>query len=81
MHWQDIIITIGSLIFIAALIPTVLGKEKPALMTSFPTSAVLLVYAGVYLSLHLWFSSATTAAMAILWLVLGLQRLAGRPKK
>ena len=80
MTWQDIVIAIGSWIFIISLIPTLIGKEKPAMSTSFPTGVVLLVYAGVYITLHLWLSVVSTAIMAILWLTLGLQKLrAGKP--
>jgi hypothetical protein len=57
---QDLILTAGSIIFIAALIPSMTGKAKPALSTSVLTGSVLLVFAGVYVILHLWFSGLTT---------------------
>ena len=71
---QDIILTIGNLLFAAALIPTIIGKEKPALTTSILTTSVLLVFSGVFVSLHLWFSAAAALASAICWLILSIQK-------
>lgn len=78
-HIQDFVLTAGSLIFIGALIPSIVGKEKPALATSVLTGCVLLVFAGVYVSLHLWFSSATTFITSICWFTLAVQ--VARPTK
>ncbi|MBI2076395.1 MAG: hypothetical protein HYT72_04060 [Candidatus Aenigmarchaeota archaeon] len=74
MLWQDIVLTIGSWIFIVALIPTLRGKEKPQLSTSIVTGTVLLVYAFVYATLGLWISVISTSALALAWLVLAVQK-------
>lgn len=74
MTWQDLVISIGSWIFIFSLLPALMGKDKPPTSTSFPTGVVLLVYAFVYITLHLWLSVVSTAIMAVLWLVLGVQK-------
>ena len=73
-HTQDFIITIGTLLFVAALIPTILAKDKPALVTSLLSGSVLLVFSAVFASLHLWFSAATDIANASCWLILGIQK-------
>ena len=74
MHWQDLALTVASVIFIIALIPTVLSAvQKPALSTSVMNAAVSTGIAIVYLSLHLWFAAATTGANGFLWLVIGAQ--------
>jgi Flp pilus assembly protein TadB len=71
---QDIILTIGSLILGAAIIPSVVSKHKPALLTSIMTGVVLLIFAVVYASLELWFTVATTTVTACLWLTMAVQK-------
>ena len=78
-HWQDIVIAIGSLIFAAALVPSVLSKDKPALWTSITTGFVLAVFTATYASLSLWYATFTTSLAALLWIVLAIQQLT-RPK-
>jgi len=73
--WQDFVLTIGSIIFIIALIPSVLSKDKPALFTSIITSSVLIVMAIVYFSLSLYFTAVTTFITGILWGVLAFQKI------
>jgi hypothetical protein len=73
-HIQDFILAAGSLVFAVALIPTVLSTQKPALSTSVSTSLVLYVFAGVYISLRLWFAAATTFVTGILWTILAVQK-------
>jgi len=73
-HAQDYILTIGSLIFIIALIPSVLSEHKPALSTSVSTMAVLYVFAGVYVSLHLWLTTVTTFLSGTMWAILAVQK-------
>ncbi|MDE2311724.1 MAG: hypothetical protein KGJ93_01365 [Patescibacteria group bacterium] len=74
MTWQDIVLSVGSWIFIAALVPSLLSKDKPPIATSLSTGSVLLVYTVVYVSLHLWLSTASTGILALAWLALGAQK-------
>jgi len=74
-HIQDFILTVGSLVFVAALIPSILHKDKPALATSLMTGGVLVVFAGVYISLSLWFSAVTTFMTALCWFILAGQKI------
>ena len=73
-NWQDIVLTLGSIIFLVALVPSIRSKDKPALMTSLMTGLVLFVFATTYITLDLWFSAATTALTGMLWLVLAVQK-------
>lgn len=80
MSWQDITITIASLIFAIALFPQVyLGfKNKQgviAFATSIPTWIGLSVIGVAYFSLELYFSFVITYLTAILWFLLFLQKL------
>ena len=80
MSWQDITITIASLVFALSLIPQVyLGfKEKKGVITyatSIPTCAGLCVIGIAYFSLGLYFSFAVTCLTTALWFTLFLQRV------
>lgn len=76
--WQDVVLTIGSVIFLIALIPTILGATKPAPLTSLLTGTVLLVFAGTYATLDLPFATVTTAATGLAWLIILRQSLRSR---
>ncbi|MDF2460727.1 MAG: hypothetical protein K0S68_130 [Candidatus Saccharibacteria bacterium] len=74
MHWQDLVFTAGTIIFAVALIPSVLGKDKPALATSLSTGLVLVVFCFTYASLSLWFSAISVLATASMWLIMAWQK-------
>ena len=75
---QDIILTVGSAIFIAALLPTVFAPTKPAILTSLITGSTLGVFAVTYFTLDLQYSSITTAISAALWFVIAFQTMRQR---
>jgi uncharacterized membrane protein len=81
MLWQDIILTGGSIVFIFALLPSVLSKDKPALATSLATGIVLIVFALVYFSLHLWMAGVTNSITSLLWFILALQKFLSNKKR
>jgi hypothetical protein len=74
MHWQDVVLTIGQVIFIIALFPSILSKDKPALQTSMLTSAVAFSIAVVYLTLSIPFAAVSAALNGTLWFVLAVQK-------
>lgn len=74
MTWQDIVLTLGSWVFIFALIPSVIGKDKPAFNTSLITGVTLLAFVFTYTSLSLWMTAFAQLIVAILWLVLAYQK-------
>jgi len=76
--WQDAVLTAGSLIFMLALLPSILGEDKPAPWTSLTTAATLYVFAAVDLTLGLTFTALTTAATATLWMALLIQKVGQR---
>jgi hypothetical protein len=73
--WQDIIISAGGVFFTVALIPSLIGKNKPAVGTSVPTSIILFVMILTYASLGLWMSAVMNAVMCFLWAVLAFQQI------
>jgi hypothetical protein len=79
MHsWQDIVLAVGSLIFAAALLPSILCEHKPALWTSIMTGSVLIVFAVTYATLSLWYAMVTTSLTAVMWAVLAVQKVLQR---
>ncbi len=78
MIWQDAVLTSGSLVFISALVPMLLHRAKPPLLTSIPTGVVLLAFAATYLSLGFPVAAATSAVAALIWLALAAQRIYNR---
>ena len=73
--WQDLVLTTGSLVFLVALLPTVLGPSKPAPLTSLLTGGVLLIFAFTYATLDLSFATITTTATGLIWLFIFWQSL------
>lgn len=60
--------------FAIALIPTVLGKDKPPISTSIMTSVILIVFAATFVTLDLWFSAISTVAAGSPWFILAIQK-------
>lgn len=73
MTWQDAIFTVGGLVFAAALLPSLLGPDKPAWSTSFATGVFLCMFGVAYVSLDLFFAATVNVLEAIMWLALGAQ--------
>ncbi|MBA4180577.1 MAG: hypothetical protein C0506_08325 [Anaerolinea sp.] len=76
--WQDLVFTFGSIVLFASLVPTALGKEKPPVLTSLPTGALLILFAIAYASLGLTASAISTVPTGLLWIVIGGQGIAAR---
>lgn len=75
MSWRDLILTAGTFVFIIGLLPSVLGKDKPALSTSLITGTTLLVFTIIYATLSLWLTTLLTAIISGLWFTLAVQRI------
>lgn len=75
MIWQDAVLTAGSLVFIAALIPMVRAAAKPPLSTSIPTGLVLLAFVPAEWTLGAVYAACTSAISGALWLTLAVQRV------
>ena len=76
--WQDLVFTIGQLVFLVALIPALLSPDKPPAISSFLMGTVLLVFAIAFASLTLWFAAVTVALVGGLWYVLAGQKIRQR---
>ncbi len=74
MHWQEIVFLIGQMIFNISLLPSILGKDKPAFTTSLITATVIFVYVFVYASLSLWVTGISVGSTGIFWAILAYQK-------
>jgi hypothetical protein len=75
MFWQDIVLTVAQLGFVAALMPTVTARGgKPPLLTSVPTAIGLAAISFTMATLGLWLSAAAAALSCALWLTIAAQR-------
>ena len=74
--WQDLVFSIGGLLFAFALIPSIIDKwGKPSLTTSLMTAVVLSVYVPAMYTLGLYWSTFCTALTASAWWTLFFQRI------
>lgn len=86
MIWQDLVITIVSIIFSLALVPQVyhVFKAKKCsirLLTSVPNFIGLYCISIVYYTLNLYFSTIVTAITGTFWLALFIQKLIYKEKE
>ena len=75
MIWQDWAFSIGQWFFLAALMPSIFSKNKPALSTSIFTGIVLVMYVATNASLGLWLAAVSTSMTATAWFVLAAQKI------
>ncbi|TAH33465.1 hypothetical protein EYC59_05030 [Candidatus Saccharibacteria bacterium] len=84
MHsWQDVVLAISLLAFNLALVPSVVGKQKPRVATSLTTGLFIVPQLVAFASIKLWYSFAMAFINATLWFTLAVQRksqLTGRRK-
>lgn len=74
MTWQDFTIFVSQAALAVALVPALVGSEKPPRSTCWATALPLLACAAAYLSLGLRWSFASASLCGIMWLWLALQR-------
>ena len=74
MIWQDLVIMIACYGFAIALIPTIIGKQKPARFTCWLTMVLLAAIAVSFATLGLWLSFWSEIVSIIAWGILLFQR-------
>ena len=75
MVWQDWVIMLGGLVITAGLIPILFDSEKPTLKASIPVAVVMSIYVYTFLTLGLWLSALGLLGQAVIWTVIGIQRI------
>lgn len=81
MSWQDLVITVGNIIFALALVPSVRSHDKPHLLTSIPTTIALFAFVIAFASLNLVFSAILCSVTTSLWATLAVQKFRSKNKK
>lgn len=79
MGWQDLVLTAANAVFLLSLIPAVFDPQKPPLTTSAPTFLAICAVCYVQLDLGLYLTTAVTAGVGLIWLVLAIQRYRQTP--
>jgi hypothetical protein len=74
MNWQDIVLSVGQWIFTIVLIPAILSKEKPPVISSLPTALIMYTFVIVYISLSLWTAAISSMLLGTTWLILTIQK-------
>ena len=75
MHWQQTVLALGQVVFIAALLPSVFSKDKPEIWTSIITGLVALSIAITYITMNLPVAAVSAFFNFVFWSVLALQKL------
>lgn len=76
--WQDKVIAVCQLAFLPAMIPTLIGKDKPSFSTSVMNALIVGIIAVTMATLDLWLSVFTGTIILIIWIILAIQM---RPRK
>ena len=74
MHWQQIILGLGQIVFVIALIPSLVSNQKPEIWTSIITGLVALSITITYFSMSLIFAAISASVNFIIWSILAIQR-------
>lgn len=81
MQWQDIVISLGQWAMTLALLPSLFGKNKPAVSSSLMTGSLISMFGFTYGTLGLWSSVVSSAACALAWFTLAWQQWRADRKK
>jgi type III secretory pathway component EscU len=72
--WQDTVIALCQLAFLPSMLPTLMGKDKPALTTCILNACIVSVIVICFVTLELWFSVITGMLTASIWATLAVQK-------
>ena len=73
--WQDIVLTLGNMLFLIALIPSIVSKDKPSHWTSLLTASTLTIFTFTYFMLSLTYATYPVGGTAIAWWILFFQKV------
>ena len=74
LTWQDLIVSVGQVVFVFALWPMLRSSTKPPLLTSILHGLILSSFGVVFASLGLWFSTVAVTVGSGMWFYLGWQK-------
>lgn len=74
MQWQELVFGLGTWVFIAALIPTIRGEQKPEISTSMTNAITITAFVIAWASQDFWFSVLPATILSGAWFLLAQQR-------
>ena len=69
-NWQDVVLSVSVLAFNFALVPSLIGEQKPRMATSLITALFMMLQVIVFFSLSLWYSFSMALINSLLWFLL-----------
>lgn len=75
MTWQAIVLTLGQVVFIIALFPSIFSKDKPEIWTSILTGTVALSISVTYTTLSLKLAAISAFFNFVAWAILAIQKM------
>lgn len=72
-NWKDGLFSAGEILFILLLIPSLIGPDKPAAITSIGTALILAVFAGLQWTYDNYYAAALLFVTACLWWLMAMQ--------
>lgn len=74
MTWQEIVLALGQILFLVALIPSIVTNDKPEIYTSVMTGLVALSISITYITLHIKLASIMAFLNFVAWSILAIQK-------
>lgn len=74
MTWQEVVLALGQILFLIALIPSMITDDKPEIYTSLMTGTVALSISITYLTLHIKLASVMAFLNFVAWSILAVQK-------
>jgi hypothetical protein len=74
MTWQSVVLAVGQILFIVALLPSILTKDKPEIWTAIMTGAVALSISITYFTLHIELAAWMAFLNFVAWGILAVQK-------
>jgi hypothetical protein len=74
MPWQDLVLSLAQILFLAALLPAMRSTSKPPRVTCLLTAVACLACSVALLSLTLYWSAGMNGCIGICWTVMAVRR-------
>lgn len=71
--WQDLVLSVAEIGFLLSLLPSVLGPDKPAAVTSLMTAVLLCGILVVNASKRWWYACSILSVTICVWLAMFVQ--------
>ena len=79
--WQDWVIAACQWGFALALVPTLLGDQKPEVVTALMTAILAAVVAVTLFTIPLFWAAIATASTSVIWFVITVQSVRQKRQK